>query len=310
VRVLITGGCGFIGSNLAERLFQRGHEVRVLDDLSTGFKGNLDGVDVELIVGSILDPESLARAARDVDAIVHLAALGSVPISIDDPQRSNDVNVNGTLAVLDCARQAGAHVIFSSSASVYGSVKVGPCSEEMPTRPISPYGASKLAAEAYCLAYGSSYDLPVLTFRFFNVYGPRQPAGHTYAAVIPVFVDAALRGIPLPLHSDGLQTRDFTYVDTITGVITDAIERRVTSDVPVNLAIGASVSLREVILELERVLGRSLAIETLPTRAGDIRVSQSASTLLNSMFPDVDITSFSEGLEATVDWFRSTGMYD
>jgi len=309
VKVLVSGGCGFIGSNLTRRLISAGHGVRVLDDLSTGYVGNIKTSEVELITGSILDPDALARAVHGADTIVHLAALGSVPRSLADPLRSHDVNTNGTLAVLEAARATGVHVIYSSSSSVYGSVADLPRTESLPTRPMSPYGASKLAAEAYCLAYGTSFGLPVLPFRFFNVYGPRQAAGHAYAAAIPVFVDAALRCQPLPVDGDGLQTRDFTYVDTVTGVLADAVERRVTSDMPVNLAIGASISLLDVIAELEHILGRPLPVEYRPPRTGDVRASQSLPTLLRDTFPDIEVTPFAEGLAATVDWFCASGRY-
>lgn len=309
MRVLVTGGCGFIGSNLVRKLLARGHEVSIIDDLSTGFLPNVADLNVDPLVASILDRNALRAAARDADAIVHLAALGSVPRSIADPVRTHDVNANGTLSVLETAREFGTHVIFSSSSSVYGSVTDLPRAESLPTRPMSPYGASKLAAEAYCLAYGVSYGLPVIPFRFFNVYGPRQAAGHAYAAVIPVFIDAALGHRPLPLDGDGLQTRDFTYVDTVTGVLSDALERRITSSIPLNLGIGASISLREVIGALEAILGRSLAVEGKPERTGDVRASQSQPTLLREVFPDVDVTPFSEGLAATVEWFKSSNYH-
>ena len=171
---------------------------------------------------------------------------------------------------------------------------------------MSPYGASKLAAEAYCLAYSTSYGLPVMPFRFFNVYGPKQAAGHAYAAVIPVFIDAALSGRPLPLDGDGLQTRDFTYVDTVTGILADAVERRVTSEIPINLAIGATISLRDVIAELESIVGHPLAVESGPLRTGDVRASQSLPTLMRETFPHADVTPFDVGLATTVEWFRAS----
>ena len=171
--------------------------------------------------------------------------------------------------VLEAARREGAYMTAASSSSVYGSVPDLPRTEALPTRPMSPYAASKLATESYVLAYGTSYGLPTLPFRFFNVYGPRQAAGHVYAAVIPVFIDAALKGQPLPLNGDGKQSRDFTFVDTVTWVLADAIHRQVTSDVPVNLAIGANVTLLDLVGELQGQLGRPLEIEHRPERVGD-----------------------------------------
>lgn len=303
MRVLVTGGAGFIGSNLVKRLIQMGDSVTVIDDLSTGFRENLVGLPIEFTEASILDPDALEAATVGADAIVHLAALGSVPRSVKNPVATHHANATGTLTVLEAARGIGAHVVAASSSSVYGSVPDLPRVESLPTRPMSPYAASKLATEAYVLAYGTSYDLPTLPFRFFNVYGPRQAARHVYAAVIPTFIDAALREEALPLNGDGSHTRDFTYVDTVTWVLADAIHRRVTSEVPVNLAIGANISLLHLIAELERILGRQLPIDHRPPRVGDVLASQSRPDLLMELFPDVPVTPFNDGLEATVGWF-------
>lgn len=309
MRVLVTGGAGFIGSNLVRRLLNDGDEVVVIDDLSTGFADNLAGLDVDFHEASILDDAALRTAAAGADAVVHLAALGSVPRSVANPVASHAANATGTLMVCDVARQVGAYLVGASSSSVYGSVPDLPRVESLPTRPMSPYAASKLATEAYVLAYGHSYGLPTLPLRFFNVYGPRQAAGHVYAAVIPTFIDAALRGQPLPLNGDGLQTRDFTFVDTVTAVIADAVHRRVTSDVPVNLAIGANVSLRDLIAELETLLGRPLAIDENPPRVGDVRASQSNPHLLWELFPDTPVTEFGDGLARTLSWFQEQPEY-
>lgn len=305
MRVLVTGGAGFIGSNLVRRLLADGDEVVVIDDLSTGFADNLAGLPLRFVQASILDEVALADAADGVDAVVHLGALGSVPRSVKDPLASHHANATGTLLVLEAARRQGAYVTAASSSSVYGSVPDLPRTEALPTRPMSPYAASKLATESYVLAYGTSYGLPTLPFRFFNVYGPRQAAGHVYAAVIPVFIDAALNGRPLPLNGDGKQSRDFTFVDTVTWVLADAVHRQVTSDIPVNLAIGANVSLLDLIAELESQLGRELPIEHRPERVGDVRASQSDPVLLRELFPDVPVVPFSEGLSRTVDWFQA-----
>ena len=228
MRVLITGGAGFIGSNLARAALAEGHEVVVLDDLSTGYAGNLDGLAVRFHEGSVNDRDVLDAALEDVDAVVHLAALGSVPRSILDPAATHHVNATGTLSVLEGARRADVrHVVMSSSSSVYGLNPALPKSEREWVRPLSPYAVSKLAGEQYVLAYQQSFGLETLAFRFFNVYGPRQMPGHTYAAVVPVFLDAMLRGRPVPVHGDGLQSRDFTYVGTVCGVLLDAVTRRV-----------------------------------------------------------------------------------
>ena len=216
MRVAVTGGAGFIGANLCRRLLATDgvDSVAVLDDLSNGLRSNLDGLDVSFVEGTILDDAALDTAFAGADAVVHLAALGSVPRSVANPVASHAANATGTLMVLEAARRHGdLHTIVSSSSSVYGSNPTLPKHEGLATRPISPYGASKLAAEGYTLAWGATYGLPVLAFRFFNVFGPLQAAGHVYAAVIPAFVDAALAGQPVTVHGDGTQSRDFTYVD-------------------------------------------------------------------------------------------------
>lgn len=309
MRVLVTGGAGFIGSNLVRRLIDNGDDVVVIDDLSTGFAHNLAGLEVDFREASILDQAALQSAADGVEAVIHLAALGSVPRSVKNPIASHAANATGTLMVCEAAREQGAYLVGASSSSVYGSVPDLPRVESLPTRPMSPYAASKLATEAYLLAYGHSYDLATLPLRFFNVYGPRQAAGHVYAAVIPAFIDAALRGQPLPLNGDGLQTRDFTFVDTVTWVLADAAHRRVRSPIPVNLAIGANVSLRDLIAALEELLGEALPIEQRPPRVGDVRASQSDPQLLRELFPHTPVTPFGDGLAQTLEWFQQQETY-
>ena len=207
MRVLVTGGAGFIGANLCRSLLADGHDVRALDDLSTGRVGNLDGLSLDLVEGSIVEPAVVAGAAADVDRIVHLAARASVPRSIAEPFAAHEANVTGTVNVLEAARPRGLPVIVASSSSVYGDTAVSPKLEDLPVAPRSPYAASKLATEGYALAYGVAYALPVLALRFFNVYGPLQPADHAYAAVVPRFIDAALAGRPVEIHGDGVHQR-------------------------------------------------------------------------------------------------------
>jgi UDP-glucose 4-epimerase len=308
VKVVVTGGAGFIGSNLGRELLARHDvdEVVALDDLSTGFRSNLQGTGIRLLEGTILDAGALDAALDGADAVVHLAALPSVPRSVLDPVASHHANATGTLQVLQAARRAGdLHVVVASSSSVYGANRELPKREAMRTAPISPYAVSKQATEAYTIAFGHTYGLPVLAFRFFNVYGPLQPAGHAYAAVIPAFVDAALRGVPLTIHGDGKQSRDFTNIGTVTRVLADAVTRTVTDLEPVNLAFGTRTSLNALVGELADILGFTPEVEHVEPRAGDVRDSQADNVRLRHHFPDVQPVPLREGLQQTVDWFRT-----
>ncbi|MEU8197793.1 NAD-dependent epimerase/dehydratase family protein [Microbispora amethystogenes] len=308
MRVLVTGGAGFIGANLCRALTVRPEveSVTVLDDLSSGDPANLADVGADLVTGSILDRDLLADLVPGATHVIHLAARPSVPRSVRDPLASHAANATGTLHVLEACRATCPHVILASSSSVYGDRAEARKHEDLPARPLSPYGASKLAGEAYALAYASSYGLPVLPFRFFNVYGPLQPAGHAYAAVIPAFVSAALAGLPVPIHGDGRQARDFTYVGSVVDVLTDAAIRRVTSGTPLNLAFGTRVSLLHLKDALAAVLGRPVGAEFRPARAGDIRESQASARLLLDRFPGVRPVPLEEGLRLTVTWFEKT----
>lgn len=307
MRVVVTGGAGFIGANLCRVLAERGADVVALDDLSSGDRANLAGLPVTLREGSILDGPLVAEVCRGADSIVHLGARPSVPRSIADPVASHDVNVTGTVTVLEAARDCGAHVVLASSSSVYGANPELPKHEGLRTAPLSPYAVSKLAAESYALAYQQVYGLPALAFRFFNVYGPLQPAGHAYAAVIPAFVSHLLAGRPLPLFGDGTQTRDFTSVGTVTAVLADAVYRRVCHPGPVNLAFGTRTSLRELIALLAEVAGRPATVDEHPPRAGDVHDSQADNTLLRRLFPDASPEPLRTGLAHTVDWFARRG---
>lgn len=307
MQVVVTGGAGFIGSNLVRRLRSSGRSVVVVDDLSSGAKANLAGVEgVRFLEGSILDPQVLDDACAGADAIVHLAARPSVPRSIEDPVATHEANATGTLAVLEAARRAGGlHVVAASSSSVYGANPVLPKHEGLRCEPMSPYAVSKLATESYLRAYATCFGLPVLAFRFFNVFGPYQPAGHAYAAVIPAFVAAALAGEPLVVHGDGEQTRDFTFVGSVVAVLEAAVTDRVTAEGPVNLAFGSRRTLLEAVRELEGVLGHPVEVTHTDPRPGDVRHSQADQTLLRSLFPDIEPAAFAQGLAETVDWFRS-----
>ncbi|MDO4784054.1 MAG: NAD-dependent epimerase/dehydratase family protein [Propionibacteriaceae bacterium] len=311
MKLLVTGGAGFIGSNLVKTALAGGHEVTVIDDLSTGYRDNLEGLDVRFLEASILDIGALDDAMAGVESVVHLAALGSVPRSIADPMRSHQVNATGTLNVLEAARRAGVgHVSCASSSSVYGMNPALPKHEREWVRAMSPYAVTKLATEQYTLAFQQSYGMETLAFRFFNVYGPGQRAGHVYAAVIPIFVDAMLRGEPLPVNGDGTQSRDFTFVGTVCDVLLRAAEQKVTHPEPVNLAFGTNTSLLDLIGRLESFAGRELAKEFRPPRAGDVPHSQAANQSLRSLFPGVEPVRLDEGLRRTLDWFQASGHYE
>lgn len=308
MKVLITGGAGFIGANLARALTnsRADFDVVIIDDLSFGFRSNLDGLNVTFIEGSILNKDLLATAMDGASTVVHLAARSSVPRSIAYPMAAHEVNMTGTALVLEAARSEGdVQVIVASSSSVYGANDTLPKHEGLAARPVSPYAASKLATESYTLAWGHSYDMSVLALRFFNVFGPLQPPLHAYAAVIPAFLSAAMQDQPLPVHGDGTQCRDFTYVDTVVKVVVDAIQRRVSHLEPLNLAFGRRITLLEVIAELERILDRELPIEFQPPRVGDVTRSQADSSALRSLFPDVDPSNITKGLLTTAEWFES-----
>jgi len=307
MRLLITGGAGFIGSNLAKLALANHVEVTILDDLSTGYRENIQDLDVTFIEGSILDVDAVRKSLVGVDSVIHLAALGSVPRSILDPMASHAANATGTLTVLDEARQAGVkHFVVSSSSSVYGMNPALPKSEREWVRPMSPYAVSKLATEQYVLAYQQSFGMETLAFRFFNVYGPGQKAGHVYAAVIPVFIDALLDGRPLTINGDGTHSRDFTYVGTVCRVLLDTAKRRVTNPEPVNLAFGTNTTLSDLVRTLAQVTGRVPEVVHRDPRPGDVKNSQADNTVLRSLFPGVQPVPLDQGIAETVAWFEAS----
>ncbi|MDO5682611.1 MAG: NAD-dependent epimerase/dehydratase family protein [Propionibacteriaceae bacterium] len=302
MRLLITGGAGFIGSNLTLMARAAGHDVVVLDDLSTGYRDNLPA-DVEFVEASLLDATAVNKAVAGADSIVHLAALGSVPRSIADPMRSHDVNVNGTLGVLEAARANDvSHIVAASSSSVYGKNPALPKHEREWVRPMSPYAVTKLAGEQYLLAYQESFGIKSLAFRFFNVYGPRQRPGHVYAAVIPVFMDALLRGQPLPVNGTGEQSRDFTFVETVCSVLLQAATNKTSHDEPVNLAFGTNTSLLSLIDQLRDLTGIDPVVEHREPRRGDVPHSQADNASLRALFPEIEPVEMTEGLAKTWEW--------
>jgi UDP-glucose 4-epimerase len=276
VKVLVTGGAGFIGSNLASALLARGDEVRVLDNFSTGNRGNLAelGDDLEVLEGELRSYERVHNAVRGVELVFHQGALPSVPRSVHDPLTTSAVNVEGTLNVLLAARDEGVRrVVFASSSSVYGNVRELPCRENQHTDPISPYGVSKLAAERYCVAFSRVYALETVSLRYFNVFGPNQDPTSQYAAVVPRFIASVHAGRPVPIYGDGTQSRDFTYVANVVDANLLAADADDVSGAVLNVATGRQMSVNDLADAVGDVLGLPVEKEFLPQRAGDVRDS-------------------------------------
>ena len=305
-RVAVTGGAGFIGSNLTRRLISEGHEVVVLDDLSTGLITNLDQSKCIFHHASITEPQALRAALKDCETIFHLAARGSVPRSIKNPIATHAVNATGTLNVLEVARSSGAHVIFSSSSSVYGRNTQLPKDESMWLGPMSPYAASKLAAEGYVQAYASTYKVPITLLRFFNVFGPSQRPDHEYAAVVPKWIWLAMQGKPIDVYGDGTASRDFTYVDTVLDIAITAMNEKVLTEGAVNLAYGHRIFLRDIIKLLEKHFPK-IQVTYKAERLGDVKESQNAPDLLKILFSKVQPKDFETALTETIDWLKEFG---
>jgi UDP-glucose 4-epimerase len=306
VHVLVTGGAGFIGSHLVDRLLADGHSVRVLDDLSAGRRENVAG-DARLCVGSVVDADTVAELVDGVEVVFHLAALGAVPRSVADPLATDRVNTHGTLTVLAAARDAGTRrVVFSSSSSVYGGATIIPTPETVPTRPRSPYGVSKLAGEWYCRVFADLFPLETVALRFFNVFGPRQRPDSTYAAVIPLFTSALLSGERPTVFGDGLQSRDFTYVDDVVAAVVAAANApaSISGDV-FNIAPGS----QHTLLELLAAIGRASGVDPQPvfaeSRVGDIHQSCADANKAMSAFDWRPRVSLEAGVERYIAWLRS-----
>ena len=306
-KVGVTGGAGFIGSNLTRRLISNGYEVVVYDDLSTGLISNINQSNCIFHNASITDPKALHAALKDCETIFHLAARGSVPRSIKNPVATHDVNATGTLNVLEVARSSGAHVIFSSSSSVYGRNMQLPKDESMWLGPMTPYAASKLAAEGYVQAYASAYKVPVTLLRFFNVFGPSQRPDHEYAAVLPKWIWLAMQSKPIEVYGDGTASRDFTYVDTVLDIAIIAMNEKVLTEGAMNLAYGNRIFLRDTI-ELLRKHFPDLQVKYKAERLGDVKESQNAPELLKRLFPSVQPKEFDTALAETVEWLKEFGQ--
>jgi nucleoside-diphosphate-sugar epimerase len=306
---LVTGGAGFIGSHIVKHLAARNEQVRVVDNFITGSRENLNGIldKIELIEGDIRDAKLMRRAMQGVDYCLHQAALPSVPRSIEDPLTSHDINVNGTLAVLETARQEGLkRVVYASSSSVYGNLPVLPKSEEMQTRPLSPYAVNKLTGELYAGIFYSLYGLPTVSLRYFNVFGPAQDPGSPYAAVVPIFISAMKKDQPATIHGDGWQSRDFCYVDNVVSanmLACTAPEEKVAGKT-FNIACGKRYSINELVASLNEFLMKRIQPVYTPSRNGDVRDSLADIGLARRDLGYEPIVDFAEGLRRTVEWFR------
>jgi UDP-glucose 4-epimerase len=305
--VAVTGGAGFIGSNLTNRLFAEGYDVVVVDDLSTGLLSNVDQNKTTFHQISITEPKFLVSALKDCETIFHLAARGSVPRSIKNPVPTHEVNATGTLNVLEVARATGAHVVFSSSSSVYGRNMQLPKDESMWLGPMTPYAASKLSAEGYVQAYAAAYNVPTTLLRFFNVFGPRQRPDHEYAAVLPKWIWLAMQGKAIDVYGDGTASRDFTYVETVLDIAMTAMKQKITTEGAMNLAYGNRIFLNDAIEMLKKHFP-GLQVNYKENRLGDVKESQNAPGLLKSLFPAISPKPFEEALTETVIWLKEFGQ--
>lgn len=307
-RFLVTGGAGFIGSNLVRHLLTAGEHVRVIDDLSTGRQENLADVlsDIELFQETICDPEACRGAVKDVDYVLHQAALGSVPRSVKDPLASNEANITGTLNMLIAARDAGVRrFVCAGSSSIYGDTQVLPKVETMAPNPISPYGVTKVAKGHYCRVFSQVYGLSTVVLHYFNVYGPRQDPHSAYAAVIPRFVSALLRGERAVIYGDGLQTRDFTFIeDCIQANLLACTAPEAVNGGAFNIAFGEQVTIRTVFDIIRELLGVEAEPEYTDPRPGDVRDSLADIAKAREMLEYRPQYSIRAGLNKAIGWYK------
>jgi UDP-glucose 4-epimerase len=308
-RCLVTGGAGFIGSHVAERLVALGHDVRIVDNLSTGDEANLAGLDgaIEFLHGDLCDADVCRRAVADIEVVFHLAALPSVPRSLKDPWASHAANANATMRLLEACRAAQVRrVVYSSSSSIYGDAAVLPRTESAEPLPRSPYAAAKLAGEQYVLAFARAGLIEGVALRYFNVFGPRQSPRSAYAAVIPSFLLAALERRAATLFGDGTQTRDFTYVDNVVDATVLAATRpgETVSGSVVNVGAGARTSLLDLIELVGKITGRRLAYQRVPAREGEVRDSLASVERAERLLGYRPRVSLAEGIRRTWVWFE------
>ncbi|MFA6176181.1 MAG: SDR family oxidoreductase [Phycisphaerae bacterium] len=305
---LITGGAGFIGSNMARFLLEKGQKVRILDNFETGRRENLTEIskDIELIEGDIRNLDIVKKAVIGVDVVYHLAALGSVPRSMKDPAMSHDVNVNGTFNVILAARDAKVRrIIFASSSSVYGQSPVLPQHEELPLAPISPYGATKAIGEIYFRAFYATYGLQSVCLRYYNVFGPRQDPNSQYAAAIPLFVSLLLRNQSPEIFDDGEQSRGFTYIDNVMQANWLAANAKETHGEAVNISTVNAVTVNTVVNTIRKLMGKeNIKPVYLPPRPGDVKYSLADISRAKKLIGYEPLVSFEQGIKKAIGWYQ------
>ena len=306
---LVTGGAGFIGSHLAATLAARGDRVRVADNLSTGYRHNLEAIGggVEFLEGDLAESAFAARAVEGIDLVFHQAAIPSVPRSVKDPAGSHRANIDASLNVLIAARDAGVRrVVYAGSSSAYGDTPVLPKREDMPPNPRSPYALQKLVAEQYASLFTQLYGLETVTIRYFNVFGPRQDPSSAYSGVISQFAKALTEGHSPTIYGDGGQTRDFTYIDNVVDGVLRAGDAPEASGEVINVATGGRISLLELFEQMKRITGADVAPVFVDARAGDVRDSQADIAKAKRLLGYEPVVSFEDGLARTIDWYRQT----
>jgi len=304
---LVTGGAGFIGSNIVEELLKKGHRVKVMDNFVTGKRENIAPFldDIELIEDDVRDFEAVKKAAKGADYVLHQAALRSVPKSVDDPVLTNDININGTLNILLASKKMGVkRVVYASSSSVYGDCDVFPEKEDFVPKPISPYAVSKLTGEHYGYTFSQTFGLEVVSLRYFNVFGPRQNPESKYSAVIPAFISRMLKGKPPVIEGDGNQSRDFTYVGNVVDANLAAAKTKDISGEIFNIACGESYSVLYIVEHLNKLLGKKITPKFAPTRKGDVRKTIADISKMKKLLKVEPKVNFKSGLKKTLEWFQ------
>ncbi len=308
-RILVTGGAGFIGSNLAERLLSEGHFVRILDNFSLGKRENVESLsgDLEVLEGSIEEEAICEKAVEGIDCISHQAAFGSVPRSIESPEYYSHINLHGFVNIANCARKAGIkRMVYASSSSVYGDADYSPKVEEKIGQPLSPYAASKLSNEIFAHSFAKCYPMSLVGLRYFNVFGPRQNPQGAYAAVIPLFISSILNGTSAKIYGDGEQSRDFTYIENVIQAnISAMFTKGINGSHVLNIACGKNFSVNELYKSIAQIMGSDLKPEHLPPRKGDVRNSLASTQLAKKIIDYSPQIQLMEGLEKTIDWYKS-----